>query len=45
MVAEIDLGVAKDEEKKVIFQLEQLQSKVADEIASAPNDEEENGED
>ena len=39
MVAEIDLGVAMDEEKKISFQLEQLQCKVSNEISSAPNDE------
>ena len=41
MVAEIDLGVAMDEEKKISFQLEQLQCKFSIEISSAPNDEDE----
>ena len=40
-MAEIDLGVAMDEEKKVNFRLEQLQCKVSNEISSAPNDEDE----
>lgn len=39
MVAEIDLRVAIDEEKKLSFHLEDLHSKFAKELSSSPTNE------